>query len=645
MLSGLTLALCLGLSAPLRAAPRLAPALNAHSHAPVALSGDGVLLPSIVAPLPLGASTPAHDLSVHADLGYGRRGLSFSSRADGTRRVQVIHGDLALLNVGGGAWIGPWGVDAMLPIALLIRGGGPNLVDVSPALAPTPGDLRLGLRRRLVSVSWADLGRVDAGARAQWSAPTAGASSWLGSGGARLDLGLLAGWRRGALFADLELGALLRPVAALEIDEVDPASGAVRRDAAGNPLRQTALASGSRLVSRLRLGGVLPWRALQVALEAQGQWDVAAAATAGQWLGDSVLSAELPLQRGAFRLFAALGGAATNSWGSAQLRALVGLRLRPGALPADSDGDGLDDRDDACPSSAEDRDSFQDADGCPDPDDDGDGVADGDDRCRLEAEDRDGFQDADGCPDPDDDADGVLDGGDACPRPAQGAATAESAEDRDGHADHDGCPDPDNDGDGILDADDLCPDSREAMNGHDDGDGCPDRLPPAAAQEVEGRLLVARPIRFEVGGNALHVEGRAVVAQVAAYLKAHRDIRGLEVVVHGDDTGTPAQRLATTQARAEAVKAHLVAVGGLEAHQVIARGAADKEPIASNADAFGRARNRRVELRVVGVAASAPAAAAPEGASPDGAAPAPSARPAPANPGPDRLPGRAQRRR
>ncbi len=638
---GLTFALSLAFAAPLSAASGGAPALNAHSHAPSALGGDGVLLPSIAGPPQLGAEMPAYDLSFHTDLGYSRRGLSFSSRADGTRRVQVVHGDVAMLNVGGGAWVGPWGFDAMLPIALLIRGGGPNLVGVDPALAPTTGDLRLGLRRRLFSLSSADLGRIDAGARAHWSAPTAGTSSWLGSGGGRFDIGLLVAWRRGALFADLELGAVLRPVAALDIDEVDPATGEVRRDAAGQPLRQTVLASGTRLVSRVRVGGLLPWGGLQVAAEAQGQWDLAAAATAGQWLGDGLLSAEIPLQREAFRLFAALGGAATSSWGSAQVRALAGLRVRPGAMPADSDGDGLDDRDDACPKVAEDRDGFEDANGCPDPDDDGDGVLDRDDRCRLEAEDRDGFQDADGCPDADDDADGVLDSADACPRPAAGASAAETAEDRDGHADHDGCPDPDNDGDGVLDADDLCPDARESVNGHDDGDGCPDQLPPPAVQEVEGRLLLARPIRFEVGGAALHVEGRAVVALVAATLRALKDVRGLEIVVHGDDSGTPAQRLAETQARAEAIKAVLVGSSGLEAHQIVARGAADKEPIASNSDAFGRARNRRVELRLIRESA-APAAAAAGSTS---SAPDAKSKPPSAATESGRLPGRAPRRR
>src|SRR5690606_19588466 len=63
----------------------------------------------------------------------------------------------------------------------------------------------------------------------------------------------------------------------------------------------------------------------------------------------------------------------------------------------DTDGDGLMDDVDKCPNEAEDKDGFQDDDGCPDNDNDGDGVADANDKCPMEPEDMDGFQDDDGC--------------------------------------------------------------------------------------------------------------------------------------------------------------------------------------------------------------------------------------------------------
>ncbi len=139
--------------------------------------------------------------------------------------------------------------------------------------------------------------------------------------------------------------------------------------------------------------------------------------------------------------------------------------LRYAPTGHDLDGDGILDRDDKCPNDPEDRDGFQDDDGCPDPDNDGDGILDKADKCRDEAEDFDGFQDDDGCPELDDDSDGVPDADDKC---------RSEPEDRDGFQDEDGCPDPDNDGDGIPDKLDKCPNGAEDKDGFRDDDGCPD---------------------------------------------------------------------------------------------------------------------------------------------------------------------------
>jgi len=133
----------------------------------------------------------------------------------------------------------------------------------------------------------------------------------------------------------------------------------------------------------------------------------------------------------------------------------------------DRDHDGVKDRRDRCPDVAEDRDGFQDDDGCPDWDNDGDGIPDGRDLCPNQAEDRDGFEDQDGCPDPDNDHDGIPDVDDLCPL---------RAEDFNGIADEDGCPDGviDSDGDGIPDSRDTCPHQAEDFDGFEDDDGCPD---------------------------------------------------------------------------------------------------------------------------------------------------------------------------
>ncbi|MEQ8276220.1 MAG: OmpA family protein [Deltaproteobacteria bacterium] len=65
----------------------------------------------------------------------------------------------------------------------------------------------------------------------------------------------------------------------------------------------------------------------------------------------------------------------------------------------DRDFDGIRDADDVCPTLAEDRDGFEDEDGCPDPDNDRDGIADTVDKCPGAPETKNGFEDEDGCPD------------------------------------------------------------------------------------------------------------------------------------------------------------------------------------------------------------------------------------------------------
>ncbi|HLL04580.1 MAG TPA: Ig-like domain-containing protein [Myxococcaceae bacterium] len=65
----------------------------------------------------------------------------------------------------------------------------------------------------------------------------------------------------------------------------------------------------------------------------------------------------------------------------------------------DSDGDGVPNDKDLCPQYPEDKDGFEDEDGCSDPDNDKDGVLDAVDRCLTEPETHNGYKDQDGCPD------------------------------------------------------------------------------------------------------------------------------------------------------------------------------------------------------------------------------------------------------
>jgi OmpA-OmpF porin, OOP family len=168
----------------------------------------------------------------------------------------------------------------------------------------------------------------------------------------------------------------------------------------------------------------------------------------------------------------------------------------------DDDQDGIGNNLDQCPTEAEDRDGYEDGDGCPDRDNDLDTIADTADKCPSQPEDQDGFEDTDGCPDLDNDKDGFADTGDQCPAkpetrnnykdedgcpdesdvdndgvPDDRDKCPTEAEDTDGFEDTDGCPDPDNDKDGVLDEQDECIEEPEILNEFEDTDGCPDEAP------------------------------------------------------------------------------------------------------------------------------------------------------------------------
>ena len=76
----------------------------------------------------------------------------------------------------------------------------------------------------------------------------------------------------------------------------------------------------------------------------------------------------------------------------------------------------------------------------------------------------------------------------------------------------------------------------------------------------------------------------------------------LEVIIavgHTDSIGTDAYNQRLSVRRAEAVKAYLVS-RGIEANRVYTEGKGEKQPVADNKTAAGRAKNRRVEIEVVG---------------------------------------------
>ncbi len=254
----------------------------------------------------------------------------------------------------------------------------------------------------------------------------------------------------------------------------------------------------------------------------------------------------------------------------------------------DTDGDGIDDSKDQCPTDKEDADGFEDGDGCPDPDNDQDGILDGKDKCPNKAEDRDGFQDKDGCPDHDNDGDGIPDGQDRCP---------DAAEDKDGFKDDDGCPDGDNDGDGIPDKQDKCPNEPEDRNGVDDTDGCPEG---GAGTAIRGGKidLKGKRIQFKSGSATLLKKSFKILDRIANMLRNNPRVKLVRIEGHTDDKGRAKANQRLSQSRAASVRDYLVK-RGVTRNRLTAVGYGETRPKVPNTSRKNRAVNRRVEFIIV----------------------------------------------
>lgn len=271
------------------------------------------------------------------------------------------------------------------------------------------------------------------------------------------------------------------------------------------------------------------------------------------------------------------------------LNARVAFAMANECVPSDSDGDGIPDKEDACPEAAEDFDGVADEDGCPEGtgDTDGDGLSDQDDACMNDPEDTDGFEDEDGCPDPDNDADSIADEDDECPL---------SPEDIDEFEDENGCPDPDNDGDGIADVDDECPLEAENVNQYFDEDGCPDQKP-ELVQVVRNQIVIEEKIQFTSGRATILRASYPVLDSVATVLDQYPNIQ-IRIEGHTDSDGSEELNQRLSDKRASAVRTYLVGKG-INAARMEAQGFGELRPMASNRSAAGKAKNRRVEFHIV----------------------------------------------
>ena len=239
----------------------------------------------------------------------------------------------------------------------------------------------------------------------------------------------------------------------------------------------------------------------------------------------------------------------------------------PQSEPKDTDGDGLTDDKDKCPTIA----GTTRYEGCPVPDTDKDGINDEEDKCPEIA----GTARYQGCPVPDTDKDGINDEEDKC-------------KDLPGVARYGGCPVPDADSDGINDEEDKCPN----LAGVAENQGCP-----LISEEVKKKVdYAAKNIYFTSGSYRLLSKSYKGLNEVIKILNDNQDIK-LAIDGYTDNTGTPEKNQMLSENRARAVKQYL-ATKGINDNRITSSGHGQDMPVADNKTAAGRAKNRRVKLKI-----------------------------------------------
>jgi outer membrane protein OmpA-like peptidoglycan-associated protein len=230
----------------------------------------------------------------------------------------------------------------------------------------------------------------------------------------------------------------------------------------------------------------------------------------------------------------------------------------------DTDGDGIPDKDDACPDVAGPK-EFQ---GCPDTD--GDGIPDKDDACPEVA----GPKQFNGCPDTD--GDGVPDNVDKCPTVK-------------GPKENGGCPWPDRDGDVVADKDDKCPDVKGTVANN----GCPE----VSDETIKKLNAYAKTILFNSGKASFQKQTFPVLQSITAILKEYPNSR-FSIEGHTDSDGKDAFNQKLSEDRAKAVKDYLIE-NGIDSDRLSSIGYGESKPIDTNKTAKGKANNRRVEVKLI----------------------------------------------
>ncbi|MFZ4855077.1 MAG: OmpA family protein [Desulfuromonadaceae bacterium] len=208
-------------------------------------------------------------------------------------------------------------------------------------------------------------------------------------------------------------------------------------------------------------------------------------------------------------------------------------------------------------------------------------------------------------PPADSDRDGVIDPLDRCPGTPAGVAVDGNGcpvdSDKDGAADYlDKCPGTpagvsvdsigcplDSDKDGVADFLDKCPGT--PIGTTVDVNGCP-----LAAAKKYCDNPAAIEIDFDTSKADIKAKYHTELDKTGSFLKEFPRSKGT-IEGHTDSDGSEKVNMKLSQARAESVRNYIITKFGIDGSRLTAKGYGSAKPIASNKNAAGKAKNRRIE--------------------------------------------------
>ena len=150
----------------------------------------------------------------------------------------------------------------------------------------------------------------------------------------------------------------------------------------------------------------------------------------------------------------------------------------------------------------------------------------------------------------------------------------------------------DRDGDRIIDSLDDCPDEPEDPDGFQDGDGCPDR---GVVTVGETTIDIADEIHFDFNSAKIQERSFGLLDTIGKTIELNPQLLEIAIGGHTDDRGSEAYNDALSDARANAVRDHLIGLG-VAADRLTAEGYGERRPkLRGSGEKVWRA-NRRVEF-------------------------------------------------